>query len=112
MNRIKELRIKKGMKQSELAELVNVRQTTISNWEKEITEIDKQSLITLKDFFNVTTDYLMGLSDNPKPELIIHEEIKGAQVSFHRGEFEDLTQEEVDKLAEFARFVKSQRRGV
>ena len=66
-NRIKELRIKKGMKQSELSKVVNVRQTTVSNWENEVTEIDKRSLFALADYFNVTTDYLLGKSNNPTP---------------------------------------------
>jgi transcriptional regulator with XRE-family HTH domain len=65
MNRIRKLRTEKGIKQSELANLVNVRQTTISNWENEISEIDKQSLFALSDYFNVTIDYLLGKSDEP-----------------------------------------------
>ena len=110
MNRIKALRKQNGIKQSDLAQLVRVRQTTISNWENEITELDRQSLFTIADYFNVTTDYLLGKSATPDPTLSIPEALKNVRVAFHRGEFEDLSQEEVDKLAEFAQFIKSQRR--
>ena len=63
MNRIKELRTLRGLKQSELAEVVSVQQSTISNWENEATEIDKDSLFKLVDHFGVTTDYLLGKTD-------------------------------------------------
>jgi transcriptional regulator with XRE-family HTH domain len=63
MNRIKELRLKRGLKQADLATLVRVKQNTISNWENEVTEIDKQSLVILTNFFNVSADYLLGISD-------------------------------------------------
>jgi len=61
-------------------------------------------------FFEVSLDYLLGLTNNPNPEkLIIPDELKNVQVAFHRGEFEELTQDEVDRLAEFAKFLKTQR---
>ena len=65
MNRIKELRLRQGLKQSELANVASVGQTTISNWEKGVTEVDTQSLFALADFFNTSTDYLLGKSIYP-----------------------------------------------
>ena len=111
MNRIKELRLSKGLKQSDIADLVNVRQTTVSHWENEATEIDRQSMFKLADFFGVTIDYLLGKSDTPNPpELVIPDILKNIPVAFHRGEFEDLTQDEVDALAVIAGTLKAQRR--
>ena len=112
MNRIKELRLAKGLKQSELAEIAKVGQTTISNWEREDTEIDKQSLFRLTDFFKVTTDYLLGKSDFSVYDipLNIPESLQGAKVGFHRSEFEELTQDEVDTLALIADKLKSARK--
>ena len=111
MNRIKELRMAKGLKQSELAEITKVGQTTISNWEREDTEIDKQSLFKLADYFQVTTDYLLGKSDSPQPTpLNIPESLQGAKAGFHRSEFEELTQDEVDALALIADKLKTARK--
>ena len=59
MNRIKELRVRKGLKQAELAAMVNIKQNTISNWENEVTEIDKESLFKLSEIFNVSIDFLL-----------------------------------------------------
>jgi transcriptional regulator with XRE-family HTH domain len=48
---------------------------------------------------------------NSKPLLVIPEELQGAQVAFHLGDIEDLTQDEIEKVAAFIRFVKSERKG-
>ena len=112
MNRIKELRLAKGLKQSELAKIAKVGQTTISNWEREDTEIDKQSLFKLTDFFKVTTDYLLGKSDFSVYDipLSIPDSLQGAKAGFHRIEFEELTQDEVDALALIADKLKAARK--
>lgn len=64
MNRLKELRLNKKIKQDEIATIVCVKQNTISNWESERTEIDNQSLQKLADYFNVSVDYLLGRDEN------------------------------------------------
>ncbi len=60
MNRLKELRKKKGLNQIELSNILNVQQSTISNWENERTEIDKKSTFILAEFFDVSVDFLLG----------------------------------------------------
>lgn len=61
--RLKELRINHGMKQSELAERFAVDQRTVSNWECGINEPNYEILIQLAKFFDVSADYLLGISD-------------------------------------------------
>mgnify|MGYP005961224545 FL=1 len=68
MNNIKELRISKGLKQSDLANLLHVAQTTISNWENDRTEPDFDSLRQMTELFDVSADYLLGQSDVKKKE--------------------------------------------
>ena len=68
MNNIKELRISKGLKQSDLANLLHVAQTTISNWENDRTEPDFDSLRQMAELFDVSADYLLGQSDVKKKE--------------------------------------------
>ena len=69
MNNIKELRISKGLKQSDLANLLHVAQTTISNWENDRTEPDFDSLRQMAELFDVSADYLLGQSDVKKKEM-------------------------------------------
>lgn len=68
MNNIKKLRISKGLKQSDLANLLHVAQTTISNWENDRTEPDFDSLRQMAELFDVSADYLLGQSDVKKKE--------------------------------------------
>lgn len=71
MNRIKQLRQEKNILQSDLAEILKVRQNTISNWETGRNEPDQQALYELSRFFDVSIDYILGNSDikkEPTPE--------------------------------------------
>ena len=111
MNNLKTLRHNAGMKQVELADLLKIAQATLSGWETGRFQIDNDNLFKLADYFNVTTDYLLGKSDISSPaELTIPDELRRIGIAFDRGEFEDLTQDEIDALAVVAKTLKSQRR--
>ena len=60
MNRIKELRREKGLTQAELAKVLFVNQTAVSQWERGATMPSPNMLNTLADYFHVSTDYLLG----------------------------------------------------
>jgi len=66
MNRIKLLRKKKGMSQEELAGALNIHQTAVSQWETGKTSPDMSVIPALSEFFNVTSDYLLGISLHKK----------------------------------------------
>ncbi|MBQ2662736.1 MAG: helix-turn-helix transcriptional regulator [Clostridia bacterium] len=70
-NRIKELREKKQMTQSELAAALYVKQQTIAQWEKGERDLKTNSIIDLAKYFNVTSDYLLGLSDIQNTDIDI-----------------------------------------
>ena len=61
--RLKELRIEKGIGQIELAKAVNVSKGIISLWENGLREPKLSNLITLANFFKVSIDYLVGLEN-------------------------------------------------
>jgi len=63
MERLKEIREEKGFSQEQVAKVIGIRQQTISQYEKGITEPDIQTLKKLCDFFDVTSDYLLGFKD-------------------------------------------------
>jgi len=60
MNKLKELRTKKGLTQTELGKIIGVKQNTLSYWEKGTTNIDNEILVKLANLFNVTTDTILG----------------------------------------------------
>lgn len=67
MNKLRELRIKKGRKQKEVAAEIGMSMQALSNYENGLREPDFATLNKLADYFNVTVDYLLGRSDNPLP---------------------------------------------
>lgn len=60
VNRIKELREDKDLRQSDLAKFTGIDQRTISNYETGKSRPDSYALIKLADFFQVSIDYLVG----------------------------------------------------
>jgi len=65
LNKIKILRIKKGLKQEELSKIINVSQASLSGYENEKFEPDNKTLLHLASYFGVSTDYLLGNEDVP-----------------------------------------------
>lgn len=64
--RLKELRTKKGISQLRLATELNTTQNTISRYETGEREPGIDELIKIADYFNVSVDYLIGRTENPK----------------------------------------------
>ena len=64
--RLKELRKKKGISQLRLATELNTTQNTISRYETGEREPGIDELIKIADFFNVSVDFLIGRTENPK----------------------------------------------
>ncbi|MDR3263548.1 MAG: helix-turn-helix domain-containing protein [Clostridiales bacterium] len=62
--RLKDLRKSKNLLQKDLASLLTVRNTTVSAWEKGDNEPDIKTIKQLAVFFNVTSDYLIGLEND------------------------------------------------
>lgn len=60
MERIKELRQEKGIKQLDLAKAINVSQATMSEYESGRYEPDVRALKAIADYFGVTVDYIVG----------------------------------------------------
>lgn len=61
--RLRDMREDKDLKQRELAEMLNVSQTTYSRYESGELDIPSATLIKLADFYNVSVDYILGRTD-------------------------------------------------
>lgn len=61
---IKNLRTAKGINQVELAKCLGVTKQSVSNWENENIMPSIDMLIKIAEYFGVTTDFLLGLSEN------------------------------------------------
>ncbi len=61
-NRVKELRESMHLSQERLGEYTNISQQVISKIERCDSRLTKENMIILADFFQVSTDYLLGRS--------------------------------------------------
>ncbi|MBZ4687319.1 MAG: Helix-turn-helix domain protein [Clostridiales bacterium] len=68
-NRIKELRKSKNLTQIELAKQIGMSRAALSLYEIGKREPDSKTINKLADFFNVSTDYLLGRTDDPSPKI-------------------------------------------
>lgn len=63
--RLYDLRKDKGLSQDELGELLNINKHSISSYERGRSEPPDEIKIILARFFDVSVDYLLGLTDIP-----------------------------------------------
>lgn len=64
--RLKEIREKRGISQLKLALDLNMNQNSISRYETGMREADYATLIAFADYFDVSIDYLLERTSNPK----------------------------------------------
>ena len=64
--RIRDLREDRDLKQRQVADFLNCSQQVYSNYELGQRDIPTDVLIRLSEFYNVSVDYLLGLTKNPK----------------------------------------------
>ena len=68
--RIKDLRMRSGLSQAALGEIIGVANTTISGWESNAAQPNIQQIQRLANVFFVSIDYLLGNTDEEKaPQL-------------------------------------------
>ncbi|WP_302360986.1 helix-turn-helix domain-containing protein [uncultured Megasphaera sp.] len=68
MLHLKELRIEKGMSQTEVAREIGVSRQTYNFYENGKRDPDTAMVKTLADFFGVTADYLLGRNEKRKED--------------------------------------------
>ncbi|MFW5433734.1 helix-turn-helix domain-containing protein [Paenibacillus apiarius] len=103
---IKELRVKQGLSQDDLAEKLNskfgssINKGMISKWENGLGDPRLETVRHLSMLFNVSLDHLLGLAQK-------EEEISTIAAHF---EGEDYSEEEIQEIMEYAKYLKSKRK--
>jgi len=87
--RLRSLRLEQGLTQKALGEIIGIAESTISHYETGIRNPDNATLLKLAEFFQVTTDYLLGLTDSrlgfipgDYPERELEKFLHSGQVSY------------------------------
>ena len=65
--RIRDLREDRDLTQKEIAEYLHIRQNTYSQYENGQRQLPIEALIALAKFYNTSTDYILGLTDQSRP---------------------------------------------
>ncbi len=65
--RLKDLREDRDLYQKDIAEILNIKQQQYSRYETDINEISVTLLKELAIFYNTSTDYILRLTEEPKP---------------------------------------------
>lgn len=102
MNRLRELRTEKGLLQSDIAKVIGKKDRIVGFYESGERDPSTETLSILADFFNVSTDYLLGKSDIRNPE----EQIKKEFESTYQKEMQGLTEEEIAEALIFYKKIK------
>lgn len=74
MNRLKEIRIQRGLQQKNVAALLNCSPVTVSRYETGERDPDIETILRLCEIFGCTADYLLGRSAVPSAQLSPEEE--------------------------------------
>ena len=82
MNRLRELRLERGLLQSDIAKIVGKKDRIIGFYETGERDPSTETVIKLAEFFNVSTDYLLGKSDVRNPEKV---DIDDIDIAFSDG---------------------------
>ena len=103
--KLKELRENLGLSQRALAVKLGVSQSTVGMWESSQREPNFKTIEELANFFDVTTDYLLGRADNKKP--VVDDDIGYDDFTYAmHNESKELTDEDKEMLLDMARMLK------
>ena len=100
--RLKSMRLEAKLTQKELAEKLKIGQNTYSYWEKGIRKPVGENLNKLANFFNVSTDYLLGNS-NIKDQKQFEEDLEKSLDTFKSFDGKPMYDEDREKIREFLR---------
>ncbi len=115
--RLRQLRKEKDISQEELGKVLSLTKASISLYESGKREPDFETLQKIASFFNVTTDYLLGRTDNRKDSTpSIDDELNaimrelGPDVTLQFYDLKGMSQEEKENLKIFLEGLKARRK--
>lgn len=98
--RIKEIRDNLGLTGSEFGKKLNVTKTAVSYWENGARQPDASMINKIADIGNVSSDYLLGRTDNPNYSLL-KTNYKGKEIELViNSKSNNYTQEEIQNLVD------------
>lgn len=101
MERLRELRLKRGMTQTQVGDLIGVSCVTIGRYEAGEREPSNAKIAALADYFGVSVDYLMGhdeqLQSSPSPADRQRRDVEAM--------LRAMSEADLEKVYDYARFI-------
>ena len=101
---LKNIRKQRGYTQQEMAQHLQIKRQTYSAYERDISIPDAITLDKLASFLQVSTDQILG-----RANINVPNNFDNTLFAFYEGDIHDLNQDEIDKISEYIKFIKSQR---
>ena len=112
INRLKELRLSKNLTQQELADTLHTTKANISMIEHNKRNFTASSLVIFANFFEVSTDYLLGKTDNPKLQTVTVADADGTITEIQHELIDatkGLTIEDMQEIFNYVDYLKSKK---
>ena len=93
MNRLKELRTEKGLFQEEIAKIIDTSAQAISLYEIGKRNMNTNMILKFANFFEVSTDYLLGKSDIRNAEKELQQTSNNSEILTYYNQLNDLGKE-------------------
>lgn len=106
MNKIKNLREENDIKQEELSKILNVQRSNVSKYETGKILLREDQIVNLCKFFNVSADYLLGLS-SIKNSTNTEKEILDL-LGIDKQKYANLSLKSKEQIKKFIEFVEEQ----
>ena len=98
--RLKDLRVERNLKLETLAEQTGLSKSALSKYESDdVTDLSIYAVTTLAEFYGVTTDYLLGVTENKKrPDAVLSDLHRKRSIITHQGQKKKHLGQEVQKI--------------
>ena len=111
-NRIRELRKAKGLTMKQLGEVLDLAESTISQYETGKRQMDNETLLRLGEFFEVSVGYILGVEESfNAPTENGERALSDAELKFALwGNCEDVSDEDLADVRRYAAFVRERKK--
>lgn len=103
--RLKELRETQRISQKQLSVALNISHGAIGNWESGTRNPNSEYIKKLAEYFDVTTDYLLGIDDKPYNKIFNPETVEADILN----ELSNLTDAKKEDVLNYIKFVKTKK---
>lgn len=108
LDKILELIEKNNIEQQQFTSAIGIRKQSVSEWKNGTTKTYMKHIDKIANYFNVSTDYLLGKSDSPQT---LDEQLSGIDFALY-GEVKEMTDEEKQDILDYIRYKKSKKKNV